>query len=273
MGIFDGYLICTDLDGTLLRRDKSISAENLAAIAHFEREGGRFTFITGRMPFFVTDIYKTVGPNAPIGCINGGGVFDYDAGRYLWQRELPHAALELVEAVDRAVEGVGIQINVFDRIYFSRENQAMANFRAATKVPNLVRDYHDVTEPIAKVVFGDEDEAHINRVQEVLLSHPRASEFNFIRSERTLFEILPKGINKGSVLPILAKALQIDMKKTVAIGDYDNDIAMLQTAGIGVAVENATSSVKAVADYVTVSNEAHAIARVIADLESGVLHS
>lgn len=271
MGKFDGILICTDLDGTLLRNDKSISGENLEAIAHFEREGGYFTFVTGRMPFFVTDIYRTVRPNAPIGCINGGGVFDFERNAYLWKRELPRAALELVRAIDRAVEGAGIQINTFDRIYFAGENESMKNFRALTKVPNLVCHYDDVREPIAKVVFGDEEEARIARIRDTLLAHPLAGEFDFIRSERTLFEILPKGSGKGSVLPILAEILGINMARTVAIGDYYNDIAMLRAACIGIAVENARSEVKAAADYVTVSNEEHAIAHVIADLESGKL--
>ena len=75
---FDGILLCTDLDGTLLRNDKSISQENLDAIEYFKSEGGYFTFITGRMPCFSEEIYQVVRPNAPIGCINGGGVYDYE---------------------------------------------------------------------------------------------------------------------------------------------------------------------------------------------------
>ena len=61
------------------------------------------------------------------------------------------------------------------------------------------------------------------------------------------------------------------MKKTVAIGDYNNDIAMLVSAGVGVAVENAKEEVKAVADYVTVDNEHHAIAKIIFDIENGTI--
>ena len=69
MGKFDGILICTDLDGTLLRSDKTISRENLEAIEHFKSEGGYFTFITGRMPYFVGDMLEKARPNAPFGCI------------------------------------------------------------------------------------------------------------------------------------------------------------------------------------------------------------
>ena len=57
MGKFDGYLICTDLDGTLYRNDKTVSAENREAIEYFKREGGYFTFVTGRMPYYSWTAY------------------------------------------------------------------------------------------------------------------------------------------------------------------------------------------------------------------------
>ena len=77
MGKFDGFLICTDLDGTLLRNDKSVSEENRKAIAYFKQEGGLFTFITGRMPYYAAESYEVAQPNAPFGCINGGAIYDY----------------------------------------------------------------------------------------------------------------------------------------------------------------------------------------------------
>lgn len=268
---FEGILICTDLDGTLLRNDRSISKENLDAIAHFEAEGGLFTFITGRMPFFVEEIYNTVRPNAPIGCINGGGIYDYRTRRYLWTKELMRDALELVEYADKRIPGLGIQVNTFDKIYFSRENEAMVYFRAATGMPNLVSYYWDVHEPIAKIVFGDTREEAIQELQALLNAHPRAQEFDFIRSEQTLYEILPKGVSKGGVLLKMAEIFGIDPRRTVGIGDYNNDIELLRAAGLGVAVANARPEVKAVADHVTCSNENHAIARIIGDIESGTL--
>ena len=76
MGKLDGILIVTDLDGTLYKNDKSISHQNREAIDYFKREGGYFTFITGRMPYYSMDAYDSVMPNVPFGCINGGGVYD-----------------------------------------------------------------------------------------------------------------------------------------------------------------------------------------------------
>ena len=70
---FKGLLFCTDLDGTLYRKDKTISDENKRAIEYFKSEGGLFTFITGRMPYYSHTAYTAIEPNAPFGCINGGG--------------------------------------------------------------------------------------------------------------------------------------------------------------------------------------------------------
>ena len=58
MGKFNGILICTDLDGTLLDNEKHVSKENIEAIEYFKKNGGLFTFLTGRMPFYLSTIYE-----------------------------------------------------------------------------------------------------------------------------------------------------------------------------------------------------------------------
>ncbi|MBQ8404528.1 MAG: HAD family phosphatase [Clostridia bacterium] len=268
---FEGILICTDLDGTLLRDDKSISRENLEAIEYFKSEGGRFTFVSGRMPYFASSVYDAIKPNAPMGCINGGGIYDFEAGEYVCAEVLPREALDLVEYAEKNIPGLGISIYTFERIYFSAENSAMEEFRAATKVANAVKPYREIDIPIAKIVFGDKNRESIKKLAEILPTHPLAENFNFVSSELTLYEILPKGVNKGSILPKLAAHLGIDRNKTIAVGDYNNDVPMLRAAAVGVAVANACPEAKEAADYVTVSNEEHAIAQIIADLDSGIL--
>ena len=270
MGKFDGILICTDLDGTLYRNDKTVSPENREAIEYFKAEGGYFTFITGRMPHYAKDAYRAVRPNVAYGCVNGGGLYDEAGHRYIWKQDMPDGVLELVECIDRAFDGVGIQVCCFEGTYFAKENDIMESFRAATGVPDLVKHYRDVDEPIGKIIFGSGKEEEITAIEKALRAHPRASEFGFVRSERTLFEILPKGVDKGLALSKLTEYLGIDPHRTIGIGDYDNDIGMFRRAGLGIAVANACDAAKAAADIVTVSNEEHAIARVIYDLEQGI---
>lgn len=267
---FEGILICTDLDGTLLGSSHKVSAENIEAIEYFKNEGGLFTFVTGRMPFFVHDIYNTVKPNAPVGCINGGGLYDFARDRYVWTADMPSGVNELIKCVDESLPNIGIQVNTFDKVYFSKENEVMKVFRQITGLENLVRRYDEICEPTAKIVFGCETAEDMAKLCETLHSHPLAERFDFIRSEETLYEILPKGIGKGNAITKLCEICGIDINKTAALGDYNNDISMFKAAKAGIAVANACPDALAAADYVTVSNDEHAVAKVICDLEKGL---
>lgn len=267
---FEGLLFCTDLDGTLFSDDKSVSKENLKAIEYFKSEGGLFTFITGRIPNTAQKICDTIKPNAPYGCINGGGVYSPREEKFLWKTYLPEEALELVREVDLQLPEIGIQLNTEKEIYFNKDNTAMVHFRAVTGLPNIECHYGAVEEPVLKVVFGHEDEEQIMALQTLLNNHPKAENFDFIRSEKTLYEILPKGVSKGTALCKMAELLSVSMEKTIAVGDYNNDISMIKRAGLGFAVANAVDEVKAVADYITSSNNEHAIAVIIDNLDRGV---
>ena len=270
MGKFDGILICTDLDGTLLRNDKTISRENLRAIEYFKSEGGYFTFVTGRMPYYSSKVCETINPNVPFGCANGGGVFDRISGEYVYKCVMPDEVTELILAVDEGAPEVGIQINTFYNAYFCKDSSAMELFREITGVPNKKCSYMSVPEPIAKILFGSIHEDEIRKTERILKAHPLADKFDFIRSEQMLFEILPKGIGKGVAIDKLVEHLKLDANKTVAIGDYNNDISMFRAAKAGIAVANACPEALEAADYVTVSNEEHAVARVIYEIEKGM---
>ncbi len=269
MGKFDGILICTDLDGTLYRNDKTISKENKEAIEYFKQEGGWFTFITGRMPYYSQQAYNAAKPNVPFGCINGSGLYDGEAREYVWKIPLADGVEELLECVDRQCPEAGIQVTLFDKALFSRDNEVTEMFRRRTGVPHQVKHYRDIRETKAKIVFGCPREDVILGVEKTLKAHPAAEKFSFIRSEKTLFEILPKGVDKGLALAKLIEYLKADPKKTIAVGDYNNDIGMFRSARYGIAVANACQAAKDAADLITVSNEEHAIAQVIRDIENG----
>ncbi len=269
MGIFEGVLICTDLDGTLLRKDKSISRENIEAIEYFKAGGGLFTIITGRMPYYVTDICDQVMPNAPFGCVNGGGLYDFEKKEYVWKYAMADGVPEITKCIDEKFPDVGIQVCTFNKTFFCKENNTMKIFRKLTGLPNLVCHYTEVEGPIAKILFGSEENEEILNIEKTLKAHPLADRFDFIRSARSLFEILPKGMSKGTSIEKLSEILKIEKNKIVAIGDYDNDVAMFKAAGVSIAVSNACHKAKEAADYITVSNEENAIAQVIYDLERG----
>ncbi len=267
---FEGMLFCTDLDGTLYRDDKTVSKENLDAIEYFKSEGGLFTFITGRVPSTSKHIYDIIKPNAPYGCINGAAIFDEQKSEYIYTVFLQKDVVELVRCVDKEMPDMGIQFNTEKTIYFNKDNSATALFRRITGAPHITCHYEDVSEPTFKVVFAHEDPQRIEALQQLLSTHPKADDFDFIRSERRLYEILPKGVSKGRLLCKLAQLTGIDIKRTIAAGDYNNDVSMIESAGIGFAVSNAVPEAKAVADYITVSNNENAIAAIVDGLDRGV---
>lgn len=266
---FNGLLFCTDLDGTLYNDNKIVSKRNLEAIEYFKAEGGLFTFITGRVPKTSKGIYEVIKPNVPYGCINGGGIYDAVKEEYLWNAFLPNEAMDLVRIVDKTLPDIGIQLNTSKEIYFNKDNTAMAQFREITGVSNISCHYEKVKEPILKVVFAHHEPSRITALKELLDSQPNAKCVDFIHSEKNLYEILPKRISKGSVLCKLVELLGVDKNKTIAVGDYYNDVSMIKMAKCGIAVENAVDEVKAVADYVTVSNNEDAIAVIIEGLAQG----
>lgn len=268
---FEGMLFCTDLDGTLYADDKTVSRENLAAIEYFKSEGGIFTFITGRVPATSEEICRIIRPNGPYGCINGGGIYDHKNKKYLWNVFLPADFLTLVRAVDRELPEIGIQLNTEKNVYFNKDNSAMVYFRAVTGLPNIACPYEAVSEPVLKVVFAHDEEEQIAALMRLLNSHPLAPAFDFIRSERRLYEILPKGVNKGTALCKMAELLGIRMERTIAAGDYNNDVSMLRTAKAGFAVANAVEEAKAAAAYITVNNNENAIAAIVEKLDNGTL--
>ena len=271
MGKFDGILLCTDLDGTLFSSDGSLSEENKEAIEYFKREGGAFTFITGRPPLTAGRAISIAKPNVPIGCFNGGGIYDHARGEYVFLHELDAMARRLADEVYEAIPEVAVHFYTPRQTYFARVNEASDRYSMITGLEFPRAHYRDIEEPIIKMVFASLSGEVIERTMHFLLSHPLSERFDFIRSEFAFFEMIPKGVDKGQLLHKLAEHLGIDRKRTIAAGDYNNDIAMVKAAGVGIAVENAVDELKAVADLITVSCDEHAIREIVRMLDDGEL--
>ena len=268
MGKFDGILLCTDLDETLLTTDKKVSAENIKAIGHFMQEGGKFTFSTGRVPAGAAIILDYVIPNAPIVAYNGAGIYDFSSHKMVWGCYLGDDALKILELAERRIPDIGLNVCTDNDVYFCRSNKWSENYRNVEKLPFKQIDYHDIKEPWKKALFIT-DEDKIDLVRTVTSESEYASSYDFVRSSANYYEILPKGASKGSGMKMLAEILGIDMRRTVALGDNENDVSMVKMAGIGVAVSNAADCVKAAADIITVSNNESAVAKIIDEIESG----
>ena len=268
MGKFDGILICTDLDDTLLTADKRVSDENIRAIKRFMSEGGLFTFATGRMPQGARVILRYIRPNAPIICANGAAIYDFRDEKYLWMRKLDETALKAVEHVIERVPQCGIVIGCENGVYFPRVTHITEEHKMLESFPDNYVDLYDIDEQWFKVIFMTEED-EVDTVRQVIDESPYADKFEYMRSSPWYYELLPKGSTKGSALPRLADILGIDRKGTIGMGDNENDMTLITGSGIGIAVANAIEPIRAAASYITVDNESHALARVIDDIENG----
>lgn len=268
MGKFDNILITSDLDQTLLNDEGIITKENKEAIKYFESEGGLFTFITGRIPQGAKPILEQLTPKFPFGCNNGGAIYDASRKVFLWKLVLPEKAKELVGYIREKSPNTGIELCTFNGSYFCHKNEPTEKHRLIEKFPDIQCHYNEVKEVLSKIVLIDDAEA-IPKLMDIISENPISSLFDFVRSTAQYYEILPKGASKGRALLKLKELLKV--KKTISIGDNENDISMLKLADIGVAVQNATEKAKESADALTVSNNEHAVAAVIDMLDKNNL--
>ncbi len=264
---FDGILLCTDLDETLLQTDKSVSEENKKAIKYFKENGGTFTFITGRTHIGVKPTLEAVKPNAPIGCLNGSSIYDHVKDKNLMEMELDKSSAEVIDLVLHKFPSMGIEVVTHEHNYFCKRNFRTDEHQRLEFLPNFEGDYHTVPGKWAKILLMDEKSVIDELIPFIETLEP-AKKFDFVRSTAYYYEILPPNANKGNLLLKIAEYMGIDKEKTIAVGDNENDISMIKAAKVGYAVANAAEKAIDAADIITVSNMEHAIAQVIEDIKN-----
>lgn len=270
MGKFSGILLCTDLDDTLLTTDKKVSEENKRAIEYFKDNGGYFTFATGRIPYGAKLMLEYIKPNAPMLCFNGAGIYDFEKDDLIWNMKLHDDKIKVLEFVEKNLPFTGLEVCTKDKLYICKTNEVVYEHKVHEKLPDLYADYHDIEEEWVKVLFMQK-ENEIGYVRKAMAESEFNDRFDFIQSSPKYYELLPKNASKGRCLLKLADILGIDIKNVVAIGDNENDIEMIKSAGTGIAVANAIKEVLDVADVITVDNNSHAVSAAIDWIEHNLI--
>lgn len=270
MGKFDGILIATDLDGTLLRHDKSVSRENAEALDYFMSEGGLFTVLTGRMPYALSGVLSQVKVNAPVGCGNGLCVFDTAKKEHLWKTSVDRKVLDVVQFVQENFPDAGIEITTHEKILCVKTNASVMKHLSDEKLEHIECTLDGFDGEIAKILIAQTPEK-LEPIINAINKSGLAEGFQCIRSDILYYEILPQGVGKGPLLIKLSSILDIPIEKIIAVGDNDNDESALLTAGLGIAVANASEIAKNASDLITVSNEEHALAKIVTDIENGII--
>ena len=264
MGIFDGYLICSDFDGTMAYEAK-ISKENCAAIAYFQSEGGIFCPCSGRQPSFFHDYSEFFRPNGPVITLNGSVIVRYtddpENDEVLYCGGMSSELTEELVRDARDLPGMKHTWVCCDNTCYvilptGKQPEGDPGERKLIE-PEEIKGF------IQKVVFVH-DGLHLDEIRAALEPKYR-DRLAFGSSWGSGLEAQLIGTTKGD--SVLRVKEMVGAHTLVCVGDYENDLTMLKAADISYAVGNAIDCLKAVADRVTVPVNEHAIVAIVKDLE------
>jgi Cof subfamily protein (haloacid dehalogenase superfamily) len=273
-------MVASDLDGTLLHTDGTVSVRAREAIEAAEAAGLVVVFVTGRPPRWLHDIAAETGHTGVAVAANGALLYDLHSEQVIAEHLLEPEAL--VEVSDRLREAFpDITFGVEYGLTFGHETEYRHDWEITPTTDRSGR-------LLPEVIQGELAEL-IRRPAAKLLAKSRAAdpdEFlaaaeavvgdraTLTRSGRSaLLEIAAAGITKATGLAALAERHGVAQQDVAAIGDMPNDIPMLTWAGHAYAVGNAHPSAKAVADHVVASNDDDAVAALIESILEGVAWS
>ncbi len=266
MGIFEGVLLLTDLDGTMLDDNKQIGAKTREAVAFFQAEGGKFSAATGRLHRFFRPLEQGVPLNCPAVVCNGGYLYDYSTGEVWGMHTVSRDAEAVVEAVAERFPEVCAEINSFATTYVRGWNDISAHHISIMKLdPVHVSHASEAVEDWSKVLFTvpvSSSEALAKYLRE---NHPR---YYYTFSTPEYFELMPPGVNKGSAALELAEHLGISRENVYCAGDHLNDLDMLRVSACAYVPANARPEALAIAGHVLPDNNHDSIAALIEDLET-----
>ena len=256
-------LIAADLDGTLMGEGAVISPKVKDAVHRAMEKGVRFTIATGRAFGSVLPFAQELGVNAPLICYQGGLIKDHLSGQVIYEQSVP---LPLAQEVIRFTRQRELHLNVYldGRAYVERMTPEARYYtriaRAAVYPVGDMLAFLD-RDPMKFIIVLSDDGATGPLIAE--LGALFAGRMRFVRSYPRLVESIPSDVSKGHALTRLADHLGISLGETIGIGDNDNDLELVEWAGLGAAMGNASPAVKAVADYITLPVDEEGVVEVI----------
>lgn len=258
-----GKCLFLDLDGTLLRDDKSLSEANYRAIQQALARGHRAVITTGRplkSALLQAQALGLTGQGCYVIAMNGGRVWDCAGERELYRRSM--AWDDLFALFDEANRR-GIFVQTYDDrdvvVEARNDNETVRRYCAPIQMDYRVVDdiRSGLTVPPVKAMAIDFfDRAPVEDL-EAWICRELAGRLDCFFSSQYYLEIVPAGQNKGTVLKAMCARLGIPLRDAVAVGDAANDIPMIRAAGVGVAMANADLPVRAAADVVTARDNNH----------------
>jgi Cof subfamily protein (haloacid dehalogenase superfamily) len=272
-GILPYRLLALDLDGTIVDESLQISPRVRRALRAAMDDGVHVTLASGR-PFSATLLFANdLGIQEPLICHQGAMVRNPCSGEVYLRRSLPRNLAH--EFVDTAREhGWDLCLTIDDEQYVERVTPGLQVISALAPVPiepHVVADLKALPQDPLRLLLIVEA-AQAARVRD-LLRERFAGRLLIVRSFARFVEATDLAASKGQALAFLAQKLGVSQAETMAIGDNDNDVDMVTWAGLGVAMGNGSTALRAAANHVagTIAEDgaASAIERFILEQHHG----
>ncbi len=253
-------LVVSDLDGTLLRSDGTVSDRTRAALAAAEEAGATVVFATGRPPRWMRPVAEQTGHRGVAVCSNGALVYDLHQEQVVQRFPLsPEIGRSVVEAIRAAIPGVSFGVESGDRFGYE-ETYAIDGDVAGETYVGEISDL--LGQPMVKLLVR-----HDTYRPDELLAMARKAAGHLVElthsSQVGLLEISAQGISKATTLAALCTERGIDPADVVAFGDMPNDLAMLAWAGTAFAMATAHPEVLAAVERRCPSNDEDGVAHVL----------
>ena len=261
------HLIVLDLDGTLLTDEKTITKKTADTLINAKEQGHHVMIATGR-PYRATEpYYRELGLTTPI--INFNGAFVHQPGNRSWKTIHETLSLSVVKEVMEAMQEFpwnNIVAEVKDDVYVHyHDEKVLDNFKMGQPIVttgDIQRFLKD--DPTSLLIQADEADVkaireHLGHVHAEVVGHRVwQSPWGHV------IEVFRKGLSKAAGLAHVSNLMDIPKDRIIAFGDENNDLEMIEYAGVGVAMANGIDELKSIADVVTtLSNNEDGIAQVL----------
>ena len=244
--------VLTDVDGTLVTKDKVLTERARSAVTRLRERGIMFTITSGRPPFGMRMLVEPLGLTMPMAAFNGGVIVLPDLS-VLDERLVPEYMLP---ALIDMIQAHGLDVFVFRaNDWFVRSLDAPRVRRETSTIqqgPVVVPSFDEVLAGVVKVVGVSEDHPRVAAC-EAAVQQAFGTQVSAARSQPHYLDVTNPTANKGVVIERLSRYLKIPLDRIAAIGDQPNDVLMFEHAGLSIAMGNASDEVRRRATFVTTS--------------------
>jgi Cof subfamily protein (haloacid dehalogenase superfamily) len=261
--------LLSDVDGTLVDKQKAVTPRTQAAVKLLDEAGIAFTVTSSRPPRGLSHLIAPLNLRLPLGGFNGGGLMRPD-------QTIIEALLLSPQAARAAFDITlkhGLDPWVFtESEWYLRDPEAPHAAREAFTIgfaPNVVTDFSDVLGHVGKIVAVGDDPAAILACN-LELDAALSGQASATRSQAYFIDITNPQANKGTMVTTMARLLSIPASEIATIGDMANDLKMFAKSGLSIAMGNADDDVKAQADYVTDTNQNEGFAKAVERILLGI---